>query len=166
LFGAVHTKYRNKLKAEQVHKIGVVKMDIHRNNIAEGLTTDRRKRKFGQMESDSTGDSSSSVDPTNFLALGTSLIREAATDNEEPDLPPLPVPDPPPHQPSGSTAPRSGSPRKISLKELFNYESAAAALDSGTGLDFYWKGGIRIIDEEFQRCDEDAAEDPSVPAAV
>ncbi|KAF5387115.1 hypothetical protein D9615_001638 [Tricholomella constricta] len=166
LFGAVHTKYRNKLKAKQVHKIGVVKMDIHRNNVAEGLVTDRRKRKFGQMESDSTGDSSPSVDPTNFLALGTSLIREAAADNEEPDLPPLLVPDPPPHQPSGSTAPRSGSPRKISLKELFNYESAAAALDSGTGLDFYWKGGIRIINEEFQQCDEDAAEDPSVPAAV
>ncbi|KAF8062590.1 ribonuclease H-like domain-containing protein [Lyophyllum atratum] len=154
-FGQVHTKYRNKLKAEQVHKIGVVKMDIRRKNIAEGLVRNRKKCKFGDMDLDSpdSTDSSPSTDPTDFLTLGRSLIDDAANNNIEPVLNPD-------SNPTTSSAPSlpQGRPKKIPLEKLFNYGTVAETL-RGTGLDFYWKGGIRNIEEELERCDNDGTND-------
>lgn len=156
LFGAVHTKYRNKLRAEQVHKIGVMKMDIWHQQIAKGLGSNRKKRKF-QMEPEleRSNLNSTSIDSTDFLRLGTSLINEAAADDKEPDLPPLPIPSPAPPEPSLRSRSGQSIPRKVLLAQFFNYDSAAAALNNRAGLDFYWKGGIRIVEEELQQLDND-----------
>ncbi|KAG5633390.1 hypothetical protein H0H81_008180 [Sphagnurus paluster] len=76
LFGTVHTKHRNKLKVDHIHKVGALKMAMHHEDIANGHTSNRsRKRKFGEIESDSLH--SNSDDPENFLTLGETLICEA-----------------------------------------------------------------------------------------
>ncbi|GLB41139.1 putative protein of unknown function (DUF 659) [Lyophyllum shimeji] len=168
LFGAVHTKYRNKLKPDHVHKISVVKMDIRRNHIAQGLTPNRQKRKFGEMESTSTdtADPSPAVHPANFLPLATSLIQEAAADDEEPDLPPILAPDASPASSSASSFQPAPPPRdynaKIPLAQLFNYDMEGAPSRNGAGLDFYWHGGIKNMQDEIEQCDLEAtAEDSS-----
>ncbi|GLB40084.1 putative protein of unknown function (DUF 659) [Lyophyllum shimeji] len=154
LFGSVHTKYRNRLKAEQVHKIGVLKMDIKRSQLAEGHGTNRSKRKFRQIESPSDENSPAApLDPTDFRALADSLINEAIDDDIEPDPSPTPVASAQPSNP-GSTSSRHGR-GKIPLELLFSYDLTAVALNNRTGMDFYWKGGIRNIEEELRQCDED-----------
>ncbi|KAF8161039.1 ribonuclease H-like domain-containing protein [Crassisporium funariophilum] len=153
LFGSIHTKYRNRLKSEKVHKTGVVKMDIKQSQPAEGHGTNRSKQKFGQMESPSDENSPNApLDPSDFHALADLLINKANDDDIEPNPSQIHVA----AQPSnpGSTSSCCGH-GKITLKQLFSYDLTEAALNNGTGLDFYWKGGIWNIEEELQQCDED-----------
>ncbi|KAG5638415.1 hypothetical protein H0H81_012746, partial [Sphagnurus paluster] len=96
---------------------------------------------------------SDSDDPANFLALGETLIREAMEDDNEPDLPPLPLP--PPSTPTPATQSRVTN---IPLSALFNFN-----LNDGNGLDFYWKGGIRIVEEELERLDAELAAEQATP---
>ena len=46
-FGISHTKLRNKLNVEKVHKTSVVKMDQHQSHLEAGLLYTHRKHKFG-----------------------------------------------------------------------------------------------------------------------
>ncbi|KAH6866158.1 ribonuclease H-like domain-containing protein [Coprinopsis sp. MPI-PUGE-AT-0042] len=46
-FGTIHTKKRCRLKIEKVHKMSLVRMDLRRQHIAEGIAPKSRKRKFG-----------------------------------------------------------------------------------------------------------------------
>ncbi|KAF8062594.1 hypothetical protein FPV67DRAFT_1452392 [Lyophyllum atratum] len=73
--------------------------------------------------------------PEKYRWKASSLIDDAANNNIEP-----------------------GRPKKIPLEKLFNYGTVAETL-RGTGLDFYWKGGIRNIEEELERCDNDGTND-------
>ncbi|GLB40643.1 putative protein of unknown function (DUF 659) [Lyophyllum shimeji] len=148
LFGSVHTKYRNRLKTKQVHKIGILKMDIKRSQLAEGHGTNCSKCKFGQIESPSDENSPAApLDPTDFYALVDSLINEAIDDDIEPDPSSTSVASAQPSNP-GSTSSRH-SHGKIPLELLFSYDLTAAALNNRTCLDFYWKRGIQNIEEEL-----------------
>ncbi|KAF8151629.1 ribonuclease H-like domain-containing protein [Crassisporium funariophilum] len=135
LFGSIHTKYHNRLKAEKIHKTGVVKMDIKRSQLAEGHGTNRSKRKFGQMESPSDENSPAApLDPSDFHALADLPINEANDDDIEPNSSQIHVAAQPSNPGSTSSCRGHG---KITLERLFSYDLTEAALNNGTGLDFY-----------------------------
>jgi hypothetical protein len=91
-FGITHTKLRNKLAAEKVHKITVVKTDLRRAHTAAGLTSKRRKCAFGQNDvasQDQPPDSSSATSPllvadedVDVWDLMAQLIRDANEDGD------------------------------------------------------------------------------------
>ncbi len=93
LFGINHTKLRNRLSTETVHKATLVRMDLRRAHVAAGLTRDRLKRKLTihnepsdtsisvsagadmlSLDSDDSDDSRLSLD---FETLGNALVRAA-----------------------------------------------------------------------------------------
>ncbi|GLB45384.1 hypothetical protein LshimejAT787_2200470 [Lyophyllum shimeji] len=135
-------------------------MDIRRNHLLQGLASNRQKRKFGEMEctSTDTANPSPAVDPAELLLLAPSLIQEAAADDEEPDLPFIPAPDASPASSSASLSQPAPPPRnhnaKIPLEQLFNYDvEESSSSGNGAGLDFYWHGSIKNMQDEIEQCD-------------
>jgi hypothetical protein len=150
-FGITHTKIRNKLSAEKVHKTSVVKMDLRRAHITAGLTTKRRKRKFGQ-DNESLQDESSDLNSpvhgedgenVDVRDLMNDLIRDSNVDDRNDDpIPTVAVP---------SSLPRSrtATQRRIPLASLFAFAESAS-----TGcLEFYWKGGLKNMEREVAAYD-------------
>jgi hypothetical protein len=144
-FGITHTKRRNKLNPEKVHKTGVLKMDLRRAHKEAGLTRSRRKRVFGEV--DEPSQATEAVVPGDedleFHDLATQLIQDAeAADVDVPEedvLIPLirPIPQP-----------TTALPSKIPLSLLFDYTTP-----SGPGLEFYWKGGLKNLEQELAAYD-------------
>lgn len=163
-FGITHTKIRNKLSAEKVHKTAVVKMDIRRAHAQAGLLRPRQKQKFGEESpSSSSSDandhpfarpptitpnehSDTDSDPTNFNEMVNGLIADSrSADNESDfdfDLPIL----------EASSVCRNPRPAiaAITLEKLFIFPSdpSEPAL-----FEFYWKGGVQNLEAELQAYD-------------
>lgn len=161
-FGVVHTKRRNRLTAEKVHKTGVLKMNLRQAHIDAGLTRPRRKRAFGEVDEANSDEAAEAAVPeednSDFDNLAHQLIQDAeasdrADDNEEFNnliptihLPPRPQPTSSHSQPSQPRLPS----QCITLRLLFDYTSTSS---EGIGLDFYWKGGLKNLDHELDTYD-------------
>lgn len=164
-FGITHTKIRNRLSTQTVHKTAVVKMDIQQSHADAGLIRTRLKRKFGDDEPASSPTLSPSTDDNNdddtevdFRETHAELIADAvqseiseseisesetssagasptATSSVEASLPGM-----------SCLATRVS----IRLDKLFRFPSDSTA---DTPLEFYWKGGMRNLDQELARYD-------------
>ena len=161
IFGNIHTKTRNKLGAETVHKTGILKMDIRRRQIEEGRVPTRKKRQFSTVDQPDCVTAPVSIDPgVSPIDFVQSLINEA-NDDDNTNLPTgedgLDSADPsvPPAVPSPTlptNPPRQQGRRKIPLSDLFLYPSTTEEeLDSGVA--FYWKGGIKNLNAELASYD-------------
>jgi hypothetical protein len=92
---------------------------------------------------------------SDFHELTDQLIHNAEAADSGDSVEDVPIPIPIPHLSSRSTQP----PRLIALKLLFDYSTP-----SGTGLAFYWKGGLKNLDKELETYDllyEAEQEEPS-----
>lgn len=173
-FGITHTKLRNKLNAEKVHKSSVVGMEIKRVQRDNGLARNQKKRKFGDEESTETEqipspddcDTDSTATDMEFRQYAEILIQQAQASQQidaQEDIPAEPLPPsvsgPCPIQPQPRTASSSSALRmgktQITLSNLFNYD-----LDStvGEGLEFYWPGSIKNLEDDLLVHDRAAAE--------
>ncbi|KAH7913714.1 ribonuclease H-like domain-containing protein [Hygrophoropsis aurantiaca] len=164
-YGAIHTKLRNHLSEQNVHKTSVVKMDLKRQHMQAGLLQPRKKRKFSEYDSSVAGPSSNPSNPSGESNSGMVSTAGIDEDNDEEDEPEeelsfseivdklinesinydafsgdelsesssdgLP-----------SELPTQVTRTQIPLKHLFRYEGDA------TGLDMFWDGGIKSLDEE------------------
>ena len=167
-FGITHTKPRNKLSAEKVHKTGVLRMDLRRSHIDAGLVRTRRKRAFGTLDNpdellqsaDIAAVQPADEDP-DFRHFAHSLMNDADAaavhddDDEDPELP------------ITLSLPTALQPQHIPLALLFSYP-VGSTTDNGAGLDFYWKGGLKNLEEELasyelQQSEEDADTAAGVP---
>jgi len=142
-FGIIHTKQRNWLSEEKVHKTTLVKMDLQRDQSSAGLLRTRKRRHFSDFESQSSPErmsrSCSDVEYSDLEGISdasappslTNLIHDIAAD---------------PHDPTGSVEPGdTTTPVLIPLKDLLNY-TLFMDID-------YWTGGFRKLDEELARYD-------------
>jgi hypothetical protein len=185
--GIVQTKHRSRLGLDKVRKTALIRMDIKRHHVAEGLIRPRSKRTFNAMNSDfvqpsipsislppsseptpSAADSqptqpppstkspennTGTLDITNFDDIAEELVQAAAesdrlTQEEQDADEALPAPQPnPPNPPSASSRSTRPSKTTIPLKSLFRYPTDPDA--PAEGLDFYWKWGIKHLEEEM-----------------
>ena len=154
-FGITHTNIRNKLDAQKVHKTGVVKTDLRRSHTEAGLTTTRRKRKFGTDDNPSQDvdvdsiplDNSSlseDVERIDVDELMEALIRDSDNDGQHEDdpMPTLTLP-------TSLPQPRTATQRWIPLALLFSFTNTS----SSACLDFYWKGGLKNMEREVAAYD-------------
>lgn len=158
-FGITHTKRRNKLSPERVHKSSVVKTDIRRGHAAAGLLKTRKKRAFGDdltagpSHPDTAQTEPEAVDLTtlpdaeehlaDFDDLQRQLIDDAeANDNFSTYAESIPIL-------HASTT--SQLPHRIPLEKLFIYpeHSLQGTELNNMGLAFYWKGGLRNLEKEL-----------------
>lgn len=149
-FGIIHTKRRNRLSEEKVHKTTLVKMDLRRDQANAGLLQTRKRRHFSDFEAQSSehasrscsdvecSDSEGTSDATTAPSL-TDLIRDIAADPDDPIVE---------SGPGNSTAPVL-----VPLKDLFDY-TFSMDID-------YWTGGFRKLDEELARYDVPETSTPS-----
>ena len=149
-FGITHTKRRNRLSEEKVHKSTMVKMDLRCDQAELGWLPTRKRRHFSHFEppatptipsapsSTSAGFSdadarASDIDDTDTEDASqsfTQLIHEIIAA----DLPGT----------TGDESPASdtgGTPTLIQLKDLFDY---TVSIDADC-----WNGGFRALDEEM-----------------
>jgi hypothetical protein len=164
IFGNIHTKTRNKLGTETVHKTGVLKMDIRRRHVKEGRVPTRKKRQFSTLDQPTSVTTPVSVDPeANPIDYVQSLINEAEQDDDDDNLPNVeellesiqlsfPVCAPAPTPSTSTNPPRRQARRKIPLSDLFLYPSTTEEELEG-GLAFYWKGGVKNLEAELARYD-------------
>jgi hAT family C-terminal dimerisation region len=185
--GIVQTKHRSRLGLDKVRKTALIRMDIKRRHVAEGLIRPRSKRTFDAMNSDfiqplipsislppsseltpsaadsqptqlpscteSPEDNTETPDIANFDDITKELVQAAAesdrlTQEEQDTDEPLPAPQPnPPNPPSTSSRSTRPSKTRIPLKSLFRYPTDPDA--PAEGLDFYWKWGIKHLEEEM-----------------
>lgn len=135
-------------------------MQIKREDCELGLVRNRKKRKFAEIVDEdqpltlTSTDTAEPVDPTNFQQYAEGLFRQVELSNVEDDdeiLPPhiMPIrshPGPstiPTQQPSRSSTSRN-SKTQIPLAELFNL-----AIRPEEGLEFYWPGSKKNLEEEL-----------------
>lgn len=158
-FGNIHTKIRNRLSPQNVHKTTLVKMDIRRSHAEAGISYGNRlKRKFGTHEpepvpsdevptpsSTANDDSDEDLD-ADYGDFHAQLIADAADAEIEDDLTTEFRAD---HgQPRTS---RTNTTRTcICLSDLFKFPTSDEDLDP---LDFYWKGGISNLEDELAKYD-------------
>lgn len=162
-FGITHTKRRNKLSPELVHKTAVLKAEMRRAHAAAGLLKSRKARVFGENGANDVNPNisgpSSSADSesrtpapanephsrdqgddleTDFNDIEAELINDAQAMQEyETYLNSLPILHSSASQPC----------RPIPLEKLFNYTTTTG--DHSRGLGFYWKGGLRNLEKEL-----------------
>lgn len=146
-FGIAHTKIRNRLNVESVHKATVVKKHLQREHAALGLLHPRKKRKLDAAEPPAADveapQEEDEEDHSDFIALGETLIRDANEEDnaDEEDL------DPPAR--ATANARRHTGRTRIPLRDLFKYLSELSRGDSTwAGLDFYWKEGMQNVQRE------------------
>lgn len=132
---------------------------------SRGLARNRKKRKFGEDEStetaaplpSSTSDDFDAAD-TNFRDYAQNLIQQAQVSQQEDTNDDLsvspPIPEPIPAAASLSTS-RSSGKTQIKLKDLFNYSLNRTA---GEGLEFYWPGSIKNLEDDLRAHERAAAE--------
>ena len=131
-----------------MHKTSVVKMHFRRAHTAAGLTTYRRKWKFGrdasQQEDDSSPTTTPPLVPEDLLVDVRDLMDELICDSNNDTLEdddPVPILAVPPS--------RTASRQHIPLASLFSYAEQVGA----DCLEFYWKGGLRNIEREVAAYD-------------
>jgi hypothetical protein len=186
--GLVQTKCRSRLGLDKVRKTALVRMDIKRRHVAEGLIRPRTKRTFDTMSSDLIQPSTPSIllppnsepapgaaeaqtqplpsteppeinagtlDVANFDDMAKELVQ-AATESDQltqeeqdadEDLSTAPPPNPPTQSSTSSRSTQSSTKTKIPLKNLFRYPTDPDA--PAEGLNFYWKWGIKHLEEEM-----------------
>lgn len=176
-FGITHTKRRNHLSPQTVHKSAVVKKSIREKHAANaGLSSRNRKRKLGTLypssTSSSTCASSSALPPVEqpgadnagnceFDELSRALRADAASaeevDDESPDS----------SQTSTAQGTQSRTRTCIPLADLFlfpvavgpNLESPQAQAQvraesaALAALKLYWHGGVKNLDDELVEYD-------------
>lgn len=158
-FGITHTKLRNRLGVQKVHKTAIVKADRRRVHTEAGLRKKQHRRQFGSEfdispAAESTTDAvlNSLVDNSegqdvDFLdVVGQFMTDARELDNDDDDddeflsQPILTNPNTPiPHYPT-----------RLPLKTLFRYPENET---DETDLAFYWKGGIKNLEEELKAYD-------------
>ena len=161
-FGITHTKRRNWLSEEKVHKTTMVKMDLQRDQMEAGLLPTRKWWHFSHFKSSThpdltlsllpleaeTGDSED-MDTENAPRSFTQLIHEIIATESWPS----------PEVLQASSAFGSNCiPISIPLKDLFDYN---VSVDTD-----YWIGGFRGLDDEMARYDlsaESAAAASNIP---
>ena len=172
-FGLIHTKPRNKLSAEKVHKTSTLKMDLRRTHVDAGFIRPRRKRAFSEIDeadSEPAEASAPDTDSSDFEELTRRLVRDSETaegDDDGIDRDPIPtirvLPRPQQSNPSTKESEQRHLSLLIPLKSLFDYNTASNMIP-GAGLDFYWKGGLKNLNWELAAydllCEE---EDESLP---
>lgn len=132
-------------------------MSIRRAHIEAGLTRPRQKRAFGEIDQGEEPMEAAvpEEDNSDFTDLARRLIRDSEAsdegiDNEGTnDLVPvihLPARSQPNTSNNNGAQPRLPS-QRITLASLFNYTSDSA------GLDFYWKGGLKNLEQELAAYD-------------
>ncbi|KIM35265.1 hypothetical protein M413DRAFT_79560, partial [Hebeloma cylindrosporum] len=146
-FGITHTKLRNKLNAQKVHKAATIRMEQQCADREAGLARSRKKRKFGETmtgadpsnlpPSDSTVTDPVDSPQVDFLQYAESLLQQVEESNDDDNQ------NSPPIQPN---APSSSSSRKtqISLANLFDY-----TLSAEEGLEFHWPGGKKNLEADL-----------------
>ncbi|KAL0071845.1 hypothetical protein AAF712_000767 [Marasmius tenuissimus] len=148
-FGCIQTKTRNKLHPQKVHKTTVVKTDCLRSHQAANLVPVRKKRQFGKVveaEEDVPSEVPTAELVARELIAGAEQDEVDHGDNPEPTRPSLDIPTFI-HLPSGSRIPQY---TKITLGNLFKYPPSGL---SCRDLGFYWKGGLRDLEEEARDLD-------------
>jgi hypothetical protein len=171
--GLVHTAIRSKLGVDKVRKTTVVGMEIKREHIEAGLVHPRGHRNFeAPTSAGSTTHETGSTDfdpgdfedVLDFDQLAEQLIEEAAADpdsdsDSEDDEPPPPAPPltirlslhaiqaalPTPQRPV--VVPKTAIP----LKSLFIFPTNRDS--PSTGMDYFWQGGIKNLDQEMEAYD-------------
>jgi hypothetical protein len=168
--GLVHTAIRSRLSVDKVRKTTVVGMDIKREHIDAGLIRPRAHRNFEAPTSSNTMPETASTDfePSEFEdvldfdQLAEQLIEEAAndtdsdSDTDDPSSAPVPTPSLTIRLPvqaiqaalPDSTLPKPVSKTAIPLKLLFTFP--ADRNSPSTGMDYFWKGGIKNLDKEME----------------
>ena len=191
--GLVQTKCRSRLGLDKVWKTALLRMDIKRRHVAEGLIRPRTKRTFDTMNTDFILPSVSStvlppnseptpqasateaqptqrrlltespeidggtLDIANFDDTAEGLVQ-AATESNQLTQEELnanenlsnPSPNLPTQVTQPSTSSRTTQPSlktKIPLKNLFRYPIDPDL--PAEGLDFYWKWGVKHLEEEM-----------------
>ncbi|KAI0037320.1 hypothetical protein FA95DRAFT_1578917, partial [Auriscalpium vulgare] len=162
-FGIIHTKRRNHLSVQKVHKATTVKMDLRRDHAARGLGagSQRSKRKFGHDEPKTTPELYSIDIPSSdeedgaavdFHSIGNALITDAIDALDEPGpvtppaLFPLIVPD-------GVEAQTRVAKTAIPLATLFRYPQHDDTAELPIGVDFFWRGAMRNHRQELDMYD-------------
>ncbi|KAH9951556.1 hypothetical protein B0H21DRAFT_716515 [Amylocystis lapponica] len=149
------------------------KMDIHRSHAQRGLTTERKKRKFGEDTpstaeatssaaalDDNDGDGDGDSDGESFRELADRLRADAHTadldthgneldDSAGPLILPLSSSDILPHLPARERDRKTSIP----LSMLFCFPPPGSDSPEATVLDFYWHGGVKGLAEELARYD-------------
>lgn len=117
-------------------------MDLRRAHQTAGLAHSRCKRTFGVEPLATTGAAVPGDKNPDFHDAASQLICDAeAADMDRDDY--LGIPNLPPSSHIQMTAATCQS-KAILLKLLFNYSAP-----SGTGLDFYWKWGLKNLEQEL-----------------
>jgi hypothetical protein len=162
-FGIIHTKPRNKLSAEKVHKTSTLKMDIRHAHVDADFIRPQSKRVFGEIDEANSELAEPSIPDTNnsdFNKLTHRLVRDSETADGNDDsvlnfIPTICVPPCPQHANSSTMESTQWSQPPsllISLKSLFNY-SMTSNMNAEAGLDFYWKGGLKNLNQELAAYD-------------
>ena len=173
-FGITHTMLCNKLNAEKVHKSSVIGMEIKWVQCDNGLAINWKKCKFGDEESTGTEQIPSPDDcDTDLTATDMEccqyteiLIQQAQASqqiNTQEHIPaetlPPSVSGPCPIQPQSPTAPSSSAlcmgKTQNMLANLFNYDLNSTV---GEGLEFYWPGSIKNLEDDLLVHNHAAAE--------
>jgi hypothetical protein len=157
-FGITHTKIRNQLSVEKVHKANVVKRSLRREHAEEGLLPTQKKRHLGPHNNIGASENSGKhEDTTNFVELGNRLIAEAREDDvehyEAPFTPIVQPAGPVPGPSNINSVPRSQERvyTKIPLQSLFDYSNTPPTPYGG--LDFYWHEGEENVGREEEVSD-------------
>ena len=140
-FSITHTKLRNKLSAEKVHKTDVVKMHLRHAHSTAGLTNERQRQKFGEDDGPLQEDNLNHTDSSLLAEDGSvyvhdlidELVHKSNNDTLEDDNP-IPV--------LAVLSSHTASQQCIPLASLFSFAEPA-----GTKcLQFYWKGGLKNLE--------------------
>ncbi|KAJ7049147.1 ribonuclease H-like domain-containing protein [Mycena amicta] len=158
-FGLYLTKLCSQMAVEKVRKMYTVDMDLKRQHAELGLATERVQRRYARFAEEHEAESRSMEDyeaSESFDDLAAQMIRhaeEAANENTTAD--------------SGTTSPAASdndndiddddavyTPADLALNKIFDFSlvntSEEADGEENAALGFYWKGGIKSLEEELQ----------------
>lgn len=176
LFGNIHTKLRNRLHPLLVHRSGIARLYVQRDHTRNGLiTSTRKKRKFGENPEPGTVNSDSqempvsppinavSPDAVDFTEIATAIatdihLADQAVDEAGEPTDHISVPL---HPEATSPQPLPPNRTSIPLSSLFIFPEDRAPVPLSQhskdcakfALEFYWKGGIKNLEDELASYD-------------
>jgi hypothetical protein len=171
-YGITHTKHRNRLNPQKVHKSTTVRMDCKESHRAAGLVPQRKARHFSladdqaamaamDADSASAAQDGASISPSatdandlDFGLVTDLLINLAASEEADNAAAAASTPSPPISASTSMIDPVLRLPlyKKIKLADLFEYPVAGTPAEE---LEFFWRGGVNGLDEEESSHEEE-----------